>query len=204
MSGLPEEPGKETVVEEEVEEEVHETNDEAATPESLDPDEENEAGEVENGSDNKDQEEKIAALEKDIQDLTNRLLRVQADYDNFRRRTREEREKERQYRAQSIVEDLLPVLDNFNRALDTKAENEESRAIIKGMEMVFRQFQDALIKEGVKEIAALGEPFDPNKHQAVMQVESDDHESNTVVEVLQAGYELNGRVIRPSMVKVSL
>lgn len=201
---MPEEPGKETVVEEEVEEEVHETNDEAATPESLDPDEENEAGEVENGSDNKDQEEKIAALEKDIQDLTNRLLRVQADYDNFRRRTREEREKERQYRAQSIVEDLLPVLDNFNRALDTKAENEESRAIIKGMEMVFRQFQDALIKEGVKEIAALGEPFDPNKHQAVMQVESDDHESNTVVEVLQAGYELNGRVIRPSMVKVSL
>lgn len=197
---MPEEPGKEIVVEEE----VHETNDEAATPESLDPDKENEAGEVENGSDNEDQEAKIAALEKDIQDLTNRLLRVQADYDNFRRRTREEREKERQYRAQSIVEDLLPVLDNFNRALGTKAENEESMAIIKGMEMVFRQFQDALIKEGVKEIAALGEPFDPNKHQAVMQVESDEHEANTVVEVLQAGYELNGRVIRPSMVKVSL
>lgn len=148
-------------------------------------------------------EARVRELEKEKEELYNRFLRLQADYDNFRRRTREEKARERLYRAQDLVGDLLPVLDNFKRALATKAEHEESKALKQGMEMVYRQLSEALKKEGVVEIEAEGKPFDPNKHQAVMQVESDEHPSNTVVEVLQAGYELNGRVIRPSMVKVS-
>lgn len=161
-----------------------------------------------NGEDSIDEEQEVVdnrvkALTVEKEELNQRLLRLQADYENFKRRTREEKIRDRQFRAQELVENLLPVLDNFARALGTKTEHEESAALKQGLDMVYRQFTDALNKEGVKEVEAVGQPFDPNKHQAVMQVESDEHEPNTVVEVLQAGFELNGRVIRPSMVKVS-
>jgi molecular chaperone GrpE len=147
--------------------------------------------------------EQVQALVAEKEELNQRLLRLQADFENYKRRTREEKARDRQFRAQDLVENLLPVWDNFARALAAKAEHEESAALKQGLDMVYRQFTEALQQEGVKEIEAVGLPFDPNKHQAVMQVESDDYEPNTVVEVLQAGYELNGRVLRPSMVKVS-
>lgn len=147
--------------------------------------------------------EQLKALMAEKEELNQRLLRLQADFENFKRRTREEKARDRQFRAQDLIENLLPVWDNFARALDVKTEHEESQALKQGLDMVYRQFTEALKQEGVKEIEAVGLPFDPNKHQAVMQVDSDEHESNTVVEVLQQGYELNGRVLRPSMVKVS-
>ena len=148
-------------------------------------------------------DERITALEAERDDLNQRLMRLQADFENFKRRTREEKARDRQFRALELITNILPVLDNFERALGTATEHEESKALQQGLEMVYRQLTEALIQEGVTKIEAVGQPFDPNKHQAVMQVESDEHESNMVVEVLQAGYELNGRVIRPSMVKVS-
>jgi len=157
---------------------------------------ENEATSQENG-------DSLAALEAEKEELNQRYLRLQADFENFKRRTREEKARDRQFRAMDLITNLLPVLDNFERALGSAAEHEESKALKQGLEMVYRQLTEALKQEGVTKIEAEGQPFDPNKHQAVMQVESDEHESNVVVEVLQAGYELNGRVIRPSMVKVS-
>jgi molecular chaperone GrpE len=147
--------------------------------------------------------ERIKTLEAEHEALYQRFLRLQADFENFKRRTREEKARERQFRAQDLVTNLLPVLDNFERALAQSAEHEETKALLQGMEMVYRQLTEALKQEGVVKIEAEGQPFDPNKHQAVMQVESAEHEANMVVEELQAGYELNGRVIRPSMVKVS-
>ncbi|TMW74128.1 nucleotide exchange factor GrpE [Alteribacter natronophilus] len=145
----------------------------------------------------------VEELEAKIEELNNRILRNQADYDNFRRRTRKEKEEDAKYRAQKLAEKLLPALDNFERAMMVEVESEDGKSLLQGMEMVYRQIREALEAEGIKPIEAVGTPFDPHYHQAVMQVQSDEHESNTVVEEMQKGYMLNDRVIRPAMVKVS-
>jgi molecular chaperone GrpE len=146
---------------------------------------------------------RVQELENELEEAANRYLRLQADYDNFRRRTRDEKSQERKLRALELVQELLPVLDNFKRALEIETTNEETQGLKQGLEMVYRQFFDAMKKEGVEEVDALNQPFDPNLHQAVMQEETDGVEPNTVVAVFQSGYSLNGRVIRPAMVKVS-
>jgi molecular chaperone GrpE len=146
---------------------------------------------------------RIAELEEKLQELENRYLRLHADFDNFRRRTRLDFEAAEKYRAQSLVTDILPALDNFERALKVEAEDDKTKSILQGMEMVYRSLIDALKKEGVEVIEAVGKPFDPHLHQAVMQVEDSNYEPNTVVEEFQKGYKLKDRVIRPSMVKVS-
>ncbi|ADU29850.1 nucleotide exchange factor GrpE [Evansella cellulosilytica] len=142
-------------------------------------------------------------VEQKLEETTNRLLRLQADYENFRRRTRQEREADAKYRSQRLVEELLPALDNFERALTVTPESEEAKSLIQGMEMIYRQLQDALKKEEVHPVETVGYPFDPHFHQAVMQVETDEYEKNIVVEELQKGYKLKDRVIRPAMVKVN-
>lgn len=146
---------------------------------------------------------KIQQLEQEVTELNNKLLRVHADYENFRRRTKEEKEAAAKYRAQSLVEELLPSLDNFERALMVEAQHEETKSLLQGMEMIYRQIQDALKKEGVEVIEAVGKPFDPYFHHAVMQTTSDEYENNYVVEELQKGYKLKDKVVRPSMVKVN-
>ncbi|RYM05299.1 nucleotide exchange factor GrpE [Sporolactobacillus sp. THM7-7] len=150
-----------------------------------------------------DQSAKIESLKKANEELNSRWLRAQADFDNFRKRTNKEKAEARKYRAQDLASDMLEILDNFKRALSVETESEDGTALKKGMEMVLKKLEAALKKEGVEEIDSLGKPFDPNLHQAVMQEESEEHESGTVIQVLQAGYTLNGRVIRPAMVKVS-
>lgn len=145
----------------------------------------------------------LERLRQEKDDLYNRLLRVQAEYDNFRKRTQKEKEADRKYKSQSIVTDLLPVLDNFERALNVEVQDEASKGIFEGLQMVYRQMKDVLEKEGVEEIKTVGEEFDPQIHQAVMQVEDENYESNVVIEELQKGYKLKDRVIRPAMVKVN-
>jgi molecular chaperone GrpE len=149
------------------------------------------------------EQQQIANLEAKVSELNTRLMRNQADLENFRRRARQEQETAAKYRAQSLIEDILPAIDNFSRALAFEPENEQVKSLHQGMEMVYRQLFDALTKEGLTEIDPQGEQFDPHLHQAVMQVESDEHESNIVVEVLQKGFMLKDRVIRPAMVKVN-
>ncbi|MEK4564503.1 nucleotide exchange factor GrpE [Alkalihalobacillus sp. FSL R5-0424] len=160
-------------------------------------------GQVIEEQDEADEESAEAAHQAEIADLNNRLLRVQADYDNFRRRSREEKEAAAKYRAQGFIEELLPALDNFERALSVKPEGEEAKSLAQGLNMVYNQLQEALKKEGVTAIETVGQPFDPHLHQAVMQVEEEGFESNQVVEELQKGYKLKDRVLRPSMVKVN-
>ncbi|HET7628405.1 MAG TPA: nucleotide exchange factor GrpE [Bacillales bacterium] len=145
----------------------------------------------------------IEQLEKEKEELRNKYLRTQADYDNFRRRTREEKAADAKYRSQKLAEKLLPVIDNFDRALNVQAETEDAKSLKQGMEIVHRQLNDVLGQENIQEIEAEGKPFDPQYHQAVMQVEDENHEPNTVVEVMQKGYVLNDRVLRPAMVKVT-
>ncbi len=146
---------------------------------------------------------KIADLQAKLDESENKMLRIQADFDNFRRRTRLDQEAAQKYRAQSIVSDILPALDNFERALQIEANNEQTKSLLQGMNMVYNQLVQALQNEGVETIQSVGETFDPHLHQAVMQVEDENYESNTVVEELQKGYKLKDRVIRPAMVKVN-
>jgi molecular chaperone GrpE len=150
-----------------------------------------------------EEELRMQEMEAKLEEASQKNLRLQADYDNFRRRTREEQAASLKYKSQSLLEQLLPALDNFERALKTEATNEQAKTLIQGMEMVYRQLSDALKQEGLTEILSVGEIFDPNLHQAVMQVEDAEFESNMVVEELQKGYMLKDRVLRPAMVKVN-
>jgi molecular chaperone GrpE len=145
----------------------------------------------------------IQNLTSKLEEADNRYLRLQADFDNFRRRTRLDIEASEKYKAQKLVTELLPALDNFERALQIEADNEQTRSVLQGMEMVYRSLVEALKKEGVEVIEAVGKEFDPNFHQAVMQGEDENFGSNIVTDEFQKGYILKDRVIRPSMVKVN-
>ncbi|GAB6180057.1 nucleotide exchange factor GrpE [Desulfotomaculum defluvii] len=131
----------------------------------------------------------------------NRALRLQADFENLRRRTRQEREDLIKFGSEQLINGLLPVLDNFERALTSAGDGGEK--FVSGVEMIFRQLNEVLSTEGLTIIPAKGEQFDPNIHEAMMQVEDTGEPENTVVEELRKGYYLKGKVIRPSMVKVA-
>ncbi|MGN7940764.1 nucleotide exchange factor GrpE [Virgibacillus sp. 6R] len=148
-------------------------------------------------------EQRIAELEAKLEEAENKVLRAQADFDNFRRRTRLDQEAAQKYRAQSLVSEIIPALDNFERALQIEADNDQTKSLLQGMNIVYNQLIQALQNEGVEAIKSVGEQFDPHIHQAVMQVEDENFESNTVIEELQKGYKLKDRVIRPAMVKVN-
>ncbi|APH04325.1 nucleotide exchange factor GrpE [Bacillus weihaiensis] len=147
--------------------------------------------------------QQIAELQAKLDETENKMLRAQADFDNFRRRSRLDQEAAQKYRAQSLATEILPALDNFERALQIEADNEQTKSLLQGMNMVYNQLVQALQNEGVEAIKTVGEQFDPHLHQAVMQVEDGNYESNTVVDELQKGYKLKDRVIRPAMVKVN-
>lgn len=127
--------------------------------------------------------------------------RVQADFDNFRRRTVQEREDLIKYGSMRLVSNLLPTLDNFERAMSAAAN--DVGQLREGIELIHRQLLDALGKEGVKPMDTVGQEFDPNFHEAVMQAPSEEHRDNIIMEEFQKGYMLAERVIRPAMVKVA-
>ena len=138
-------------------------------------------------------DEKMAEMEK-------RLLRLQADFENFRRRTSKEKEELSAVVTQGMLKDMLPLLDNFERAM--AAEAKDGEAFQKGVEMIFTQFTEILKKNGLEHIEVEGQKFDPNFHQAVMRVQNADMEDDDIAQELQKGYMVKGRVIRPSMVQV--
>lgn len=147
--------------------------------------------------------EKIAKLEKELQETLERNLRAQADFDNFRRRTRQEKEEFAKYASSKIIGSLLPVIDNFERALESSRETRDFDALLKGLDMTYRQLGQLLEQEGVKNMETIGQPFNPELHQAVMQVDSDEHEEGIIVEEVMKGYVQGDKVLRPAMVKVS-
>ncbi len=147
--------------------------------------------------------EKYNSKVAEYEELSNRYIRLQADFNNFRKRTEKERESTYQYAAQELIGSLLPVMDNFDRALKVNIEESTLESLYKGVEMVYKQLMDVLQSNGLEEINALGEKFDPNFHHAVAQEENDEYEENTVLEIFQKGYKVKDKVIRPSMVKVS-
>ena len=144
----------------------------------------------------------IEDLEKEIDKLKNDYARAYADTENMQKRLKAEAENSRKYRIQSFALDILPVIDNFERALSQGAKDEDD-AFYRGVEMIYRQLKEALNKEGVTEIDALDKEFDPNYHQAIMTAKVEGKKAGVVVEVLQKGYMLKDRILRASMVKVS-
>ncbi|NGP43506.1 nucleotide exchange factor GrpE [Bacillaceae bacterium SIJ1] len=191
------------VNEQETEELYDNTDEEMNEGVTIDNVSENETETTEQGAPEDILAVEIEALQKKLEETEQRLLRVQADYDNYRRRTKNEAIAQEKYRAQSLVTDLLPVLDNFERALAVDSTSEEVANVLKGVDMVYQQMKQSLEKEGVTEIESVGQQFDPNVHQAVMQVSEEGIASGEVVEELQKGYTLKDRVLRPSMVKVN-
>ncbi|WP_143331915.1 nucleotide exchange factor GrpE [Domibacillus antri] len=149
------------------------------------------------------EDSKEELLQKQLDEAEDRYLRLRADFDNFRRRANLDREAQEKYRAQRLVTDLLPVLDNFERALQVTPEHEETKSVLQGMEMVYKTLLTALENEGVEPIETVGLPFDPTVHQAVMTENDENAEPNSVLAELQKGYKLKDRVIRPAMVKVN-
>lgn len=146
---------------------------------------------------------KLDEAEKQAKEYYEHLQRLQAEFDNFRKRTQKEKEETVKYAAERVIEAMLPILDNFNRAMLASENHQDFAAFVQGMELILRQMQSVLAKEGLKEIEAIGQLFDPNLHEAVLQIDSQEHPENTVVEELQKGYYLKEKVLRPSMVKVS-
>ncbi len=145
----------------------------------------------------------LAKLQAENEEYQQRLLRAQADFDNFRRRTLKEKEELGKYASAKLITELLPVIDNFERAISSAGESADTSSYAKGVEMIFRQLEGVLKAEGLTAMEAEGTPFNPEFHQAIMQVESEEYEEGTVVEVVQKGYLLKDKVLRPAMVKVS-
>ena len=143
----------------------------------------------------------IEELEKQVEEKEDKYLRLQAEYSNYMRRTQEEKQTIGIFANEKIITELIPVIDSMERAMDACADKEDD--MYKGIELVHKQLIDCLEKFEVEEISALNEDFDPNLHLAVMQESIEGVEPNTVVMVLQKGYKLNTKVIRPTMVKVS-
>ena len=154
--------------------------------------------EAENGAD--DPVKRAEKLEADLAEKDAQMLRLRADFDNFRRRSAKEREELAAVVTQGILTDMLPLLDNFERAL--LAEGSDLDSFRAGVSMIYKQMQEALAKNGLEVIDTKDKKFDPNFHQAVMRVQDPEKEDDTIEQELQKGYMAKGRVIRPSMVQV--
>ena len=137
-----------------------------------------------------------------IEELSDKLLRQMAEFDNFRKRTEKEKSAMYEIGAKDIIEKLLPVVDNFERGFITVAEEDKEDAFVTGMEMVYKQLMTMLEGVGVKPIEAVGQEFNPDFHNAVMQVESDEYESGIIAQEFMKGYMYKDTVVRHSMVSV--
>lgn len=201
---------QDTTKEQEVVEETKETAQEAAQEEKAsEPVEEvkteKEEGKAKFGKKKKIQEleEEIIKLQEELAASKNAYFKAYADADNMKKRLQAEADNVRKYRIQSFASEVLPVLDSLERALDVKVEDQNIKNYVKGFEMIYTQLKAILEKEGVTEIEALNQPFDPNYHNALMQEAKEGVESGIVIEVLQKGYMLKDRVLRATLVKVS-
>ena len=135
-------------------------------------------------------------------ELMDRILRLQADFDNYRRRTRQEQSELSAFVTQNLIKELLPVIDNFERALSSRPTDDPS-GFGAGVEMIFRQLYGVLEKQGITTVDAVGSLFDPNRHEAILKDTESDQPEGTVVAELQKGYAVGGKVIRPALVKVA-
>ena len=148
-------------------------------------------------------QEKVEKLEEELKQSEDKYLRLYAEFENFKRRKNKEIETNNVYKSQKVITEILPSLDNLERALQVKSDNEEIKSLLKGVEMVYEGLLNVLKAEGVELIETENAQFDPNYHHAVMQEEDSEKESGAILDTFQKGYKLKDRVIRPAMVKVN-
>ena len=150
--------------------------------------------------------EEFKALEdkaKKSEEYFNSLLRLQADFDNYRKRLEKDKIEFIKFANEEIISEILKIIDDFERAVEAGKTKHDFDVLYKGIEMIYKDFKEFLKQKGLKEIEAQGKPFNPNEHEAMMQEETDKHPEDCVVEEFQKGYTFNGRVIRPAKVKVA-
>ena len=145
----------------------------------------------------------VESLQAELADAEKRVLMAHADLDNFRRRTRRDQQDSLKYATLPMMGQILEALDNFDRAMEAHEQDPSGTGLLDGVKMVAQQISDILTEKGCKKIEAVGQPFDPNKHQAMQMQPSDEYEANIVMMDLRPGFELHDRVIRPSQVFVS-
>ena len=192
---------EETVVEETAEE----TAEENAAEEDAEEDAAEDGAEESEGKFKgfkKKKDKKLEALENDKKDLEDRVMRQMAEFENYRKRTEKEKAAMFEMGAKSIIEKMLPVVDNLERGLASVPEDQQSGSVYEGMNLIYKQLMAELEKIGVKPIEAVGQEFNPDFHNAVMQVESDEFEAGFVAQELQKGYTYRDNVVRYSMVAV--
>lgn len=166
-------------------------------------DSENNSEESIKDEESESQDTKIKELEKLANDNEEKYLRLYAEFENYKRRIQKENQINATYKAQSVLTDILPSIDNIERALQIEGDDESFKSLQKGVQMVHESLLRALKDNGLEEILAEGKEFDPNLHQAVVQDDNPDFKSGEVTQELQKGYKLKDRVLRPSMVKVN-
>ena len=142
-------------------------------------------------------------LQSKINELQDRMIRMQADNENYRRRIQREQDDARKFESLGLLRDLLPGLDGLNRAVSSAEQTGDMQTLLDGIRMVAQQFRDILKAHSAEPIDALGKPFDPNLHEALTQIPSAEHEPMTVLQVVEMGYRLHDRVVRPARVIVS-
>lgn len=157
------------------------------------------------GEDEPEEVSEVDALRGELEAVQDRMIRLQADFDNFRRRALKEREEAHQYGHENLVKDLLATVDNLDRAIEhaRRSDGGDFESMLQGVELVQRELLGALANHGVNEIEVADAAFDPNVHEAVAQKEDDSVPANTVIEVFQKGYRLRDRLLRPARVVVS-
>jgi molecular chaperone GrpE len=148
--------------------------------------------------------DQVAELSQRNAELQDRVLRLQAEFDNFRKRTERERMEFAEYAGEQTVRALLPILDDFERALKAAAPGTPGDEFVRGIELIYNRLADTLKKQGLEPVTATGAKFDPHQHEAIGKLETDEHEDNTVVQEFQRGYNYKGRLLRPAMVQVAV
>ncbi|MEK7306278.1 MAG: nucleotide exchange factor GrpE [Nitrospirota bacterium] len=145
----------------------------------------------------------IPKKDEEILNLQDKYLRICADFENYKKRSMKEQMESAKYANERILKELLPAIDNLERAILHSKETSDLKGLVEGVELTYKQFLDSLGRFGVKVVQSIGEPFDPSRHQALGQVESDKHDENIVIEELQKGYLLEDRILRPALVNIS-
>ncbi|MBI5746380.1 MAG: nucleotide exchange factor GrpE [Nitrospirae bacterium] len=145
----------------------------------------------------------VPKKDEELRSLNDKYLRICADFENYKKRNMKEQMESARYANEKILKELLPAIDNLERAILHSKETSDLKGLVEGVELTYKQFLDSLGRFGVKVVRSIGEPFDPSRHQALGQVESDKHDENIVIQELQKGYLLEDRILRPALVNIS-
>ncbi len=192
--------------ENEIKEDVLEENEEnEETEENVEMEENEETEEIEKEVEVEIVEEKseMEILKEEVAASKDRYLRLQAEFQNFKKRNEKQRRDLIKYSHGEVIKDILPIIDNFERAIDSSKEGSNSESLLEGIELIKKSFDEFLNNQKVEIVKTIGEKFDTKYHHAVMQEKSEEHEDNEIIQELQKGYLLEGKVLRYAMVKVA-